>query len=43
MEDFELKNYLVKWLQEKKYEVIDLGNQVYDKNDDYPDFARAIS
>lgn len=40
---FELKNYLVKWLQDKKYEVIDLGNQVYDKNDDYPDFARVIA
>ena len=40
---FELKNYLVNWLQEKKHEVVDLGNRIYDKNDDYPDFARAVA
>jgi ribose 5-phosphate isomerase B len=40
---FELKNYLVSWLQEQKYEVIDLGNKVFDKNDDYPDFARILA
>ena len=40
---FELKSFLVKWLQEEKYEVIDLGNNVYDKNDDYPDFARLLA
>lgn len=40
---FELKSYLVGWLQEQKYEVIDLGNKVFDKNDDYPDFARILA
>ncbi|MDR3628241.1 MAG: ribose 5-phosphate isomerase B [Ignavibacteriaceae bacterium] len=40
---FELKNFLVKWLQEEKLEVIDLGNHIYDKNDDYPDFARLLA
>ena len=40
---FELKNILVKWLQKKKFEIIDLGNSVYDKNDDYPDFARILA
>lgn len=40
---FELKTCLVKWLQEKNYEVLDLGNLVYDKFDDYPDFARSLA
>ena len=40
---FELKNILIKSLQEKKFEIIDLGNSVYDKNDDYPDFARILA
>jgi ribose 5-phosphate isomerase B len=40
---FELKNILIKWLQEKKFEIIDLGNSVYDKDDDYPDFARILA
>ncbi|MGA7719666.1 MAG: ribose 5-phosphate isomerase B [Ignavibacteriaceae bacterium] len=40
---FELKNILIKCLQEKKFDIIDLGNSVYDKNDDYPDFARILA
>ena len=35
---FKLKNQLLEHL-EKKYDVIDLGNTIYDKNDDYPDFV----
>jgi ribose 5-phosphate isomerase B len=40
---FELKNYLINWLQKKNVEIIDLGNHVYDKNDDYPDFAIVLA
>jgi ribose 5-phosphate isomerase B len=40
---FELKNFISNWLKTKKYIVIDLGNEVYDINDDYPDFAEKVS
>lgn len=40
---FELKSFLVKWLKEKKYDVIDMGNHVFDKEDDYPDFADKLA
>lgn len=36
---FELKESLKKNLIKQGYEVIDVGNDHYDKNDDYPDFA----
>lgn len=36
---FELKEKVKRWLKDKKYEFIDLGNEVYDQLDDYPDFA----
>ncbi len=40
---FELKNSLVKWLKEKNYDVLDLGNHVLDKEDDYPDYADKLA
>ena len=40
---FELKKFLVNWLEENNYNVIDLGNNVYDKEDDYPDFADKLA
>ncbi len=40
---FELKNFLVDWLKKQNYEVLDLGNHVYDREDDYPDFANAVA
>lgn len=40
---FELKKYLADWLKKENYEVLDLGNHVYDKEDDYPDFANAVA
>lgn len=44
---FELKESLKKFLKDSGYEVIDVGNDHYDKDDDYPDFAvlaaRAVS
>lgn len=40
---YELKNSIVEWLKEKNYDVLDLGNHVYDAKDDYPDFAIAVA
>lgn len=39
---FELKEDLKKFLKNKGYEVIDVGNGSYDKNDDYPDFSSLV-
>ena len=40
---FELKEKVKKWLEEWKEEYSDLGNKEYDKEDDYPDYALAVS
>ena len=40
---FELKKELKKFLIEKGYEVEDVGAFKYDKDDDYPDFARQVA
>jgi ribose 5-phosphate isomerase B len=40
---FELKKFLVNWLNEQNYDVLDLGNHIYDKEDDYPDFADKLA
>jgi ribose 5-phosphate isomerase B len=44
---FDLKEKIRIYLQSKKHKVGDLGNDVYDINDDYPDFsfkvAKAVS
>ncbi len=44
---FELKEYLVRMLLEKGYEVIDYGNKELNLSDDYPDYviplARAVA
>jgi ribose 5-phosphate isomerase B len=40
---FDLKLVIVNWLKEKKFIVIDLGNEVYNINDDYPDYAAKVS
>lgn len=40
---FELKEQLKKSLTEKGYAVEDCGNTVYDKDDDYPDFAANVA
>jgi ribose 5-phosphate isomerase B len=39
---FELKELLREYLATKGVTVIDKGNTVYEKNDDYPDFAKAV-
>lgn len=36
---FELKEFLKRKLEENNFEFEDIGNFVYDSNDDYPDFA----
>jgi len=40
---FELKERLKVFLEEEGYEFEDLGNTVYDPNDDYPDFSAAVA
>jgi len=40
---FELKNKVREWLAEWGEEFKDLGNKVYDKEDDYPDYAIAVA
>lgn len=40
---FELKEKLKKYLKQKSYEVVDVGNAAYDPHDDYPDFANAVA
>jgi ribose 5-phosphate isomerase B len=40
---FELKNRLFKRLQDEGYEVSNLGNDHFDPNDDYVDFAEKVA
>lgn len=40
---FDLKEKIKKWLTQEKYEWEDLGNKVYDPEDDYPQFAFAVA
>ena len=40
---FELKNLLTAWLKENNYIVSDLGNNVFNPDDDYPDFAEKVA
>lgn len=40
---FELKESLKKYLEENNYQIIDLGPDHYDVNDDYPDFAKLVA
>lgn len=41
---FELKSIIAAWLKSYgEYTVIDLGNDVYNENDDYPDFAERVA
>ncbi len=39
---FKLKEKIKSWLKVKKIAFEDLGNLVYDQNDDYPDFAEKV-
>lgn len=39
---FKLKEQIKKYLHNLAYEVVDVGDRVYDENDDYPDYAQAV-
>lgn len=39
---FKLKEKIKGWLKVKKIAFEDLGNLIYDQNDDYPDFAEKV-
>jgi ribose 5-phosphate isomerase B len=40
---FDLKLFIIKWLKKNNYNVIELGNEVYNPDDDYPDFAEKVA
>lgn len=40
---FELKEKLCEFLKNEGYAVFDLGNNQYEKTDDYPDFAKLVA
>ena len=40
---FELKNGLVEFVTKLGFEVFDLGPEMYDENDDYPDFVSKVA
>jgi len=40
---FKLKEYLKDFLKNEGFEIVDLGNDHYDENDDYPDFAKLVA
>ncbi|MEX1014314.1 MAG: RpiB/LacA/LacB family sugar-phosphate isomerase [Candidatus Paceibacterota bacterium] len=40
---FQLKKHIKNFLSEKGYEVFDVGNEVYNENDDYVDFAAKLA
>ena len=40
---FELKNKIKNFLEELGYDYEDLGASIYNKEDDYPDFAKAVA
>jgi len=40
---FELKEKIKPWLVALGHEVIDCGNTIYEKTDDYPDFSFAVA
>ncbi len=40
---FELKKYLIHFLQSEKHNITDVGAFQFNPNDDYPDFSLAVS
>ena len=40
---FNLKKYLISFLEKRGYKMIDMGNEKYDQGDDYPDYALKVA
>ncbi len=40
---YDLKEAIKQWLIDQKVEILDVGAQEYDANDDYPDFGQAVA
>lgn len=40
---FQLKELLKVFLEQGEYNAVDVGNEKYDENDDYPDFAKLVA
>ncbi len=40
---FKIREYLLKFLKEKGYEAVDMGDVKYDENNDFVDFAEAVA
>jgi len=40
---FVLKASLIPWLEKQDYEILDLGAQVFNSDDDYPDYAENLA
>lgn len=40
---FVLKNSLIPWLERQNYEILDLGSEIFDASDDYPDYAERLA
>ena len=40
---FVLKTSLIPWLESQEYEILDLGAEIFNAADDYPDFAERVS
>lgn len=40
---FEMKNQLIEWLQTLGHDIVDCGNTIYDKDDDWNDYANMVS
>lgn len=40
---FVLKTSLIPWLEAQNYEILDLGAEIFDSADDYPDFAEDVA
>ena len=40
---FVLKTSLVPWLESQDYEILDLGAEIFNSADDYPDYAEEVA
>ena len=40
---YQLKEAIKGWLKEKRLKFLDLGNEIYDEKDDYPDFGKKVA